>query len=187
MTVRAPVCRCLVEAGFDFSPDALPDPAAWEQMLDKSPIRHVAKVRGTSWVRASASFQGAIETRFLSPHAGENSGAVHPGRGRQARPQQAGRGVLPSAQGKAGSSSVSQSPAVHRTAGILVAHWLTPPGAAGCRQAALVPGEQPLPVQGGRRVGRLHEHRPVDPPPPVTPAGPCGTTDPVLLLLPGPV
>ncbi|XP_075901966.1 acylamino-acid-releasing enzyme-like isoform X2 [Nelusetta ayraudi] len=35
---------CLVEAGFHYSPDSLPDPAAWEQMLDKSPIRHVAQV-----------------------------------------------------------------------------------------------------------------------------------------------
>lgn len=37
-------CRCMVEAGFDYSTDCLPDPAVWEQMLNKSPIKHVAKV-----------------------------------------------------------------------------------------------------------------------------------------------
>lgn len=34
-----------MEAGFDYSIDSLPDPAVWEQMLHKSPIRHVAQVR----------------------------------------------------------------------------------------------------------------------------------------------
>ncbi|MGH0172372.1 UNVERIFIED_CONTAM: hypothetical protein FKN15_063456, partial [Acipenser sinensis] len=36
---------CMVEAGFDYSTDALPDPAVWEQMLNKSPIRHAPKVK----------------------------------------------------------------------------------------------------------------------------------------------
>lgn len=34
----------MVEAGFDYSTDSLPNPAVWEQMLHKSPIRHVAQV-----------------------------------------------------------------------------------------------------------------------------------------------
>lgn len=37
-------CRCMVEAGFDYSTDCLPDPAVWEQMLNKSPIKHVTQV-----------------------------------------------------------------------------------------------------------------------------------------------
>ncbi|XP_063742610.1 acylamino-acid-releasing enzyme isoform X4 [Eleginops maclovinus] len=36
---------CMVEAGFDYSTDCLPDPAVWEQMLNKSPIRHVTQVQ----------------------------------------------------------------------------------------------------------------------------------------------
>ncbi|XP_043960863.1 acylamino-acid-releasing enzyme isoform X2 [Gambusia affinis] len=36
---------CVVEAGYDYSPDCLPDPAVWEQMLNKSPIKYVPQVR----------------------------------------------------------------------------------------------------------------------------------------------
>ncbi|XP_059188274.1 acylamino-acid-releasing enzyme isoform X3 [Centropristis striata] len=36
---------CMVEAGYDYSPDCLPDPAVWEQMLNKSPIKHVTQVQ----------------------------------------------------------------------------------------------------------------------------------------------
>uniref|UniRef100_A0A4W6F0B1 acylaminoacyl-peptidase n=1 Tax=Lates calcarifer TaxID=8187 RepID=A0A4W6F0B1_LATCA len=36
---------CMVEAGYDYSVDCLPDPAIWEQMLNKSPIKHVTQVR----------------------------------------------------------------------------------------------------------------------------------------------
>ncbi|KAJ8370838.1 hypothetical protein SKAU_G00108660 [Synaphobranchus kaupii] len=36
---------CMVEAGYDYSTDALPDPAQWAQMLLKSPIKHVTKVK----------------------------------------------------------------------------------------------------------------------------------------------
>ncbi|XP_073326797.1 acylamino-acid-releasing enzyme isoform X1 [Pagrus major] len=36
---------CMVEAGFDYSTDCLPDPAVWEQMLNKSPIKHVPQVQ----------------------------------------------------------------------------------------------------------------------------------------------
>uniref|UniRef100_I3K3E6 acylaminoacyl-peptidase n=1 Tax=Oreochromis niloticus TaxID=8128 RepID=I3K3E6_ORENI len=36
---------CMVEAGYNYSTDCLPDPAVWEQMLNKSPIRHVAQVK----------------------------------------------------------------------------------------------------------------------------------------------
>uniref|UniRef100_A0A671UVE9 Acylamino-acid-releasing enzyme n=1 Tax=Sparus aurata TaxID=8175 RepID=A0A671UVE9_SPAAU len=36
---------CMVEAGFDYSTDCLPDPAVWEQMLNKSPIKHVTQVQ----------------------------------------------------------------------------------------------------------------------------------------------
>ncbi|KAG7273133.1 hypothetical protein CRUP_005461 [Coryphaenoides rupestris] len=36
---------CLVESGYDYSADSLPDPAVWEQMLSKSPIKHIAKVK----------------------------------------------------------------------------------------------------------------------------------------------
>uniref|UniRef100_A0A8D0D724 Acylamino-acid-releasing enzyme n=1 Tax=Sander lucioperca TaxID=283035 RepID=A0A8D0D724_SANLU len=36
---------CMVEAGYDYSTDRLPDPAVWEQMLEKSPIKHVAQVQ----------------------------------------------------------------------------------------------------------------------------------------------
>lgn len=37
-------CRCMVEAGYDYSTDSLPDPAVWEQMLNKSPIKHIKQV-----------------------------------------------------------------------------------------------------------------------------------------------
>lgn len=40
------LCRCMTEAGYDYSPDCLPDPAVWEQMLNKSPIKHVTQVWG---------------------------------------------------------------------------------------------------------------------------------------------
>ncbi|KAM3618441.1 uncharacterized protein V6R79_020412 [Siganus canaliculatus] len=36
---------CIVEAGYDYSTDCLPDPAVWEQMLNKSPIKHISKVQ----------------------------------------------------------------------------------------------------------------------------------------------
>uniref|UniRef100_A0A8C2XFP1 Acylamino-acid-releasing enzyme n=1 Tax=Cyclopterus lumpus TaxID=8103 RepID=A0A8C2XFP1_CYCLU len=36
---------CMVEAGYDYSAACLPDPAVWEQMLNKSPIKHVAQVQ----------------------------------------------------------------------------------------------------------------------------------------------
>uniref|UniRef100_A0A3B3C5N4 Acylamino-acid-releasing enzyme n=1 Tax=Oryzias melastigma TaxID=30732 RepID=A0A3B3C5N4_ORYME len=36
---------CVVEAGYDYSPDSLPDPSVWEQMLNKSPIKHVTQVQ----------------------------------------------------------------------------------------------------------------------------------------------
>ncbi|XP_007541132.1 acylamino-acid-releasing enzyme-like isoform X1 [Poecilia formosa] len=36
---------CVVEAGYDYTPDCLPDPAVWEQMLNKSPIKYVPQVR----------------------------------------------------------------------------------------------------------------------------------------------
>ncbi|XP_023676839.2 acylamino-acid-releasing enzyme isoform X1 [Paramormyrops kingsleyae] len=36
---------CMVEAGLEYSTDTLPDPKAYEQLLSKSPIRHVEKVK----------------------------------------------------------------------------------------------------------------------------------------------
>uniref|UniRef100_A0A672IT52 acylaminoacyl-peptidase n=1 Tax=Salarias fasciatus TaxID=181472 RepID=A0A672IT52_SALFA len=36
---------CVVETGFDYSPDHLPDPAVWGHMLNKSPIKHIAQVQ----------------------------------------------------------------------------------------------------------------------------------------------
>uniref|UniRef100_A0AAQ4PWS1 Acylamino-acid-releasing enzyme n=1 Tax=Gasterosteus aculeatus aculeatus TaxID=481459 RepID=A0AAQ4PWS1_GASAC len=38
-------CTCMVEAGYDYSTDCLPDPAVWKEMLNKSPIKHVAQVQ----------------------------------------------------------------------------------------------------------------------------------------------
>ena len=34
----------MVESGYDYSADCLPDAAVWEQMLSKSPIKYIAKV-----------------------------------------------------------------------------------------------------------------------------------------------
>ncbi|KAJ8016007.1 hypothetical protein DPEC_G00002650 [Dallia pectoralis] len=36
---------CMVEAGYNYSVDCLPDPAVWEEMLNKSPIKHVKQVK----------------------------------------------------------------------------------------------------------------------------------------------
>ncbi|KAG7243805.1 hypothetical protein INR49_008086 [Caranx melampygus] len=36
---------CMVEAGYNYSTDCLPDPAVWEQMLNKSPIKYVPQVQ----------------------------------------------------------------------------------------------------------------------------------------------
>ncbi|XP_059712203.1 acylamino-acid-releasing enzyme-like isoform X2 [Haemorhous mexicanus] len=36
---------CLTETGLPYKPDALPDPAQWTEMLHKSPIRYVDRVR----------------------------------------------------------------------------------------------------------------------------------------------
>ncbi|KAM6977100.1 acylamino-acid-releasing enzyme-like [Aplochiton taeniatus] len=36
---------CMVEAGYNYSTDCLPDPAVWEQMLNKSPIKHIKQVK----------------------------------------------------------------------------------------------------------------------------------------------
>ncbi|XP_030589329.1 acylamino-acid-releasing enzyme-like isoform X2 [Archocentrus centrarchus] len=36
---------CMVEAGYNYSTDCLPETAVWEQMLIKSPIKHVAQVQ----------------------------------------------------------------------------------------------------------------------------------------------
>uniref|UniRef100_A0A0E9XMB1 Peptidase S9 prolyl oligopeptidase catalytic domain-containing protein n=2 Tax=Anguilla anguilla TaxID=7936 RepID=A0A0E9XMB1_ANGAN len=35
----------MVESGYNYSTDTLPDPAVWEQMLNKSPIKHVTQVK----------------------------------------------------------------------------------------------------------------------------------------------
>ncbi len=42
--VKYDFCRCMVEAGYDYSTDCLPDPAVWEQMLNKSPIKYITQV-----------------------------------------------------------------------------------------------------------------------------------------------
>ncbi|XP_068194181.1 acylamino-acid-releasing enzyme [Antennarius striatus] len=36
---------CIDVTGYDYSTDCLPDPSVWEQMLNKSPIMHVTKVK----------------------------------------------------------------------------------------------------------------------------------------------
>uniref|UniRef100_A0A6Q2Z9S7 acylaminoacyl-peptidase n=1 Tax=Esox lucius TaxID=8010 RepID=A0A6Q2Z9S7_ESOLU len=36
---------CMVVAGYNYSADCLPDPAVWEQMLNKSPIKYVKQVK----------------------------------------------------------------------------------------------------------------------------------------------
>ncbi|XP_012681629.1 acylamino-acid-releasing enzyme [Clupea harengus] len=36
---------CMVEAGLDYTPDAQLDPAAYGQMFDKSPIKHISQVK----------------------------------------------------------------------------------------------------------------------------------------------
>lgn len=36
--------RCMVEAGFPYSNDCLPDLNVWEEMLDKSPIKYIPQV-----------------------------------------------------------------------------------------------------------------------------------------------
>ncbi|XP_054033384.1 acylamino-acid-releasing enzyme-like [Dryobates pubescens] len=36
---------CLTETGLPYMPDALPDPAQWAEMLNKSPMRYVNQVR----------------------------------------------------------------------------------------------------------------------------------------------
>ncbi|XP_061909769.1 acylamino-acid-releasing enzyme-like isoform X1 [Entelurus aequoreus] len=36
---------CMFEAGFDYVTDVLYEPAIWEQMLDKSPIKHIPQVQ----------------------------------------------------------------------------------------------------------------------------------------------
>uniref|UniRef100_A0A8C9GIA1 Acylamino-acid-releasing enzyme n=1 Tax=Piliocolobus tephrosceles TaxID=591936 RepID=A0A8C9GIA1_9PRIM len=38
-------CRCVVEAGFPFSGDCLPDLSVWAEMLDKSPIKYIPQVK----------------------------------------------------------------------------------------------------------------------------------------------
>jgi len=38
------VFRCMVEAGFEYNTDVHIEPATLEQMLNKSPIKHVSKV-----------------------------------------------------------------------------------------------------------------------------------------------
>ncbi|XP_021790083.1 acylamino-acid-releasing enzyme isoform X3 [Papio anubis] len=38
-------CRCVVEAGFPFSSDCLPDLSVWAEMLDKSPIKYIPQVK----------------------------------------------------------------------------------------------------------------------------------------------
>ncbi|XP_028680780.2 acylamino-acid-releasing enzyme isoform X1 [Erpetoichthys calabaricus] len=36
---------CIVETGFNYSPNCLPDPAVWKQMLDKSPMKYISQVK----------------------------------------------------------------------------------------------------------------------------------------------
>uniref|UniRef100_A0A8C4LW31 acylaminoacyl-peptidase n=1 Tax=Equus asinus asinus TaxID=83772 RepID=A0A8C4LW31_EQUAS len=38
-------CRCVVEAGFPYSSDCLPDLSVWAEMLDKSPIKYTPQVK----------------------------------------------------------------------------------------------------------------------------------------------
>lgn len=40
------VFRCMVEAGYEYNTDVHIEPATLEQMLNKSPIKHVSKVSG---------------------------------------------------------------------------------------------------------------------------------------------
>lgn len=49
------VFRCMVEAGFDYNTDVQLNPAVLEQMLNKSPIKHVIKV-STHCMTASTVF-----------------------------------------------------------------------------------------------------------------------------------
>ena len=37
-------CRCVVEAGYLYSSDCLPDPNVWSEMLNKSPIKYTPQV-----------------------------------------------------------------------------------------------------------------------------------------------
>lgn len=57
-------CRCMVEAGYDYSTDCLPDPAVWEQMLNKSPIKHITQV----WVFLHISLDCAHATSLVLSH-----------------------------------------------------------------------------------------------------------------------
>lgn len=83
----------MVEAGYDYSPDSLPDPSVWEQMLNKSPIKHVTQVlmkKPICYPSKTLLLYFHIPVIYAILHLGADTGAAYIRGRRQACTQQAG-------------------------------------------------------------------------------------------------
>ena len=62
-------CRCVVEAGFPYSSNCLPDLNMWAEMLDKSPIKYTPQVRSPPPAQCTTNLPRAPGPAHLhSPH-----------------------------------------------------------------------------------------------------------------------
>lgn len=75
-------CRCVVEAGFPYSSDCLPDLSVWAEMLDKSPIKYTPQVHSSApalWAGNPSRAWGPAHHH--SPYPGEDATVTDAGPG----------------------------------------------------------------------------------------------------------
>lgn len=100
-------CRCMVEAGFPYRSDCLPDLSMWAEMLDKSPIKYTSQVCSPPSAHSVQSPEPC--SPWLPTPAGEDTAVTDAGPGGPACALQAGHRVLPCPQGPECACSVSTS------------------------------------------------------------------------------
>lgn len=151
--------RCVVEAGFPYSCDCLPDFGILAEMLDKSPIKYTPQVHSLPPARVLPVHPEPRAPLTIVPHTpGEDAAVADVGPGGPACALQAGHRVLPSPQGPERACSVSAAGQpwwpMGRGAGE------DPPAsniAAQPLQAPAVSQKHPRAVRGGGGVRQLHE------------------------------
>lgn len=90
----------MVETGFPYSNDYLPDLNVLEEMLDKSPIKYIPQVPRYPCATHSSRVQSSARHSSLPPiHLGKDTSVTDAGPGGPACTLQAGSGVLPCPQG----------------------------------------------------------------------------------------
>ncbi|XP_045352822.1 acylamino-acid-releasing enzyme isoform X3 [Leopardus geoffroyi] len=92
---------CVVEAGFPYSSDCLPDVSVWAEMLDKSPIKYTPQVYIPPSAQCAANLSRALGpcSLPLPTSPGEDTATTDARPGGPACALQARHGVLPCPQG----------------------------------------------------------------------------------------